>query len=478
MTKETTVPKQKGSGEQETAGGIFTRTWPMFLQIMSITPSYAWIFVNVVFVSLLIWPGEPFHAAYMGILYGSGIIIKGFSNLLFGALADRFSRIKLMSAVTACFGVGYIVNSFVPVGGALSTFYLFLLLNSARQVFDGGLGPVHSSYIDDSIEEHNRSQLFGLGNIAFQLFQFIGFIVSAFIFQRFWREFFFALGALMIACGAIIRWKGVEPKRGALKSELKHVLGSNGIVYDYKLTKAMVKETILAPSNILIFAEGLFTLILFSVPNFVFIAYMQSPPRNISPGSMGFFTIVFVIPGVMIGPAVFAKVSDRLAQKALRNRIFLIVVSLIIIYTIYTILFLIPVPDLTPAQGNDFGIVMSHPEYWAIGACSIAFYVVQSIYSTNQAPLIQKINLPEAQGTIASANQFLESVGFGIGPIISGLLLEYFGGNYQVTVTLLMSIGICGTFFWLFAARWVARDAQQISNILKERAAELEKKGP
>lgn len=33
---------------------------------------------------------------------------------------------------------------------------------------------------------------------------------------------------------------------------------------------------------------------------------------------------------------------------------------------------------------------------------------VVGLWNINQAPILQKVNLPEAQGAISSANQFLE----------------------------------------------------------------------
>lgn len=54
-----------------------------------------------------------------------------------------------MTAICLCFGLGYVGNAFVPAGQALLSFYLFIGLNSFRQIFDGGWMPVSASYVDD-----------------------------------------------------------------------------------------------------------------------------------------------------------------------------------------------------------------------------------------------------------------------------------------------------------------------------------------
>jgi predicted MFS family arabinose efflux permease len=101
---------------------------------------------------------------------------------------------------------------------------------------------------------------------------------------------------------------------------------------------------------------------------------------------------------------------------------------------------------------------------------------VLGLWNINQPPIIQVINLPEAQGTITSANQFLETIGHGTGTILAGLLLYLFGGNYQITALITMSLGIIGGLMWLLATIWVKKDVERISTILKQRARELSHK--
>ena len=89
---------------------------------------------------------------------------------------------------------------------------------------------------------------------------------------------------------------------------------------------------------------------------------------------------------------------------------------------------------------------------------------------------MQAINLPEAQGTISSANQFLEAIGSGTGPIIAGTVLALFNNNYQLTVGITMGLGIIGGMLWLLATRWINKDVNRISEILKKRSIELSEK--
>ena len=101
---------------------------------------------------------------------------------------------------------------------------------------------------------------------------------------------------------------------------------------------------------------------------------------------------------------------------------------------------------------------------------------VLGLWNINQPPILQDINLPEAQGKISSANQFLEALGMGTGPIIAGYILVIFNQNYQLTLLIITIFGIMGGLLWLSATIWINKDVDRISSILKEREAELSEK--
>jgi predicted MFS family arabinose efflux permease len=108
-----------------------------------------------------------------------------------------------------------------------------------------------------------------------------------------------------------------------------------------------------------------------------------------------------------------------------------------------------------------------------LGIIALIARAIVGLWNINQPPILQAINLPEAQGTISSANQFLEAIGSGTGVIIAGAVLSLFYNNYQLTVGITLGIGIIGGMLWLLAARWINQDVNRISEILKKRSREL-----
>ncbi len=273
--------------------------------------------------------------------------------------------------------------------------------------------------------------------------------------------------------GVIVAFRAHEPKRGAIQEELKEVLDSEKVEYNYKLTRETIKSTIIKRTNVIAFVEGIFTTVLLAIPDFLLIAYMTGPTHNIAPFTITVFMIMTGIPGAMIGSIAFAKISDGLAKKNMRNRVYLIIASLMGMFVIFMLIFLFPFPNFSVVEGRNLGIIFVHPEFIILGILAFLAKMIFTIYAINQPPILQNINLPEAQGKISSANQFLELIGSGLGPIIAGLLLANFNQNFQLTVFISVFIGMIGGLAWLFGAKSINKDVQNISSILNGRAEEL-----
>ncbi len=463
-------------GEQEGFLYLLKKLWTNFLIYNSYAFTVSMIFINFIIVSNIMWPGEVFHSSELGIMVGTGMYAMAVSGLFFGYLADRYSRINLMSFTEIIFGIGIFINGLAPGGLGLITFNFFLVCNLLRSFSSGGFYPIIISYVNDSTEEKEKSQFFGMLQALFQLFQISGMIISAFLFQNtFWRQFFWFSGIIFIIFGMVIFFKGKEPKRASTQDELKQVLLNNNIEYDYKLNWETIKTTILAPTNIMAFVEGIFTTIILMVPDFLFVAYIQSPPHNISSLVSSIHMVIFGLPGGLFGSLALAKLSDKLANKNIKYRIYFIVFSIVTLFGLYMLIFYVPIPHLSIEQGQNLFIFYSFPIIWIMGTFAFLARAVVGIWNINQPPILQAINLPEAQGVISSANQFLELIGSGTGPIMAGFLLIYFNQNYQITVTIAMAIGIIGGALWLLATRWINKDVDRISKILKERGVELGK---
>ncbi len=462
--------------KKNTAGSIIKKTWPVFSNHLpgTLTWNAAWLSLNIIIVSELFWPGEPFHAQELSILVGSSGIIGAFTGIIFGMLADRFTRTKLMAIQTVMDGTAFFLFGITPTGLGLVSFGIFLGINLFKNGTGGGGEIIANSYLNDVIEEGERSQFYGLLSIMQQVIYILIMMLTATIFKEFWRWYFWTVGVIIIVSGIAIGLKAREPKRGAVKDELRSILKLDSVVYKYQLTKDTVKSTLFSKSNVLIIIEGLFTQVILSIPAFVLIAFLQTPPHNFSPLAMGFITVVFGIPGSIIGNLVLAKYSDRKAEKDIRNRVYIIFGSILSTYMLWVLVMYLPFPNLTPIEGGNLAILFSYPVMWIGGAIMVVNNIIWGAFALNQRPLIQRLNLPEAQGMARSVNSFFEAISYGTGTIISGSLLVLLGLNYQLTVVFLMLIGMVGACIWLGVAKFIPNDLERISKLLKARSKELE----
>ncbi len=448
--------------------------WPTLLIQVGFALTWTIFYINMVIFNNMIWPDGIFRSQELGLFFGLAGWVSAVTGILFGRLSDKYSRIKLMAIEISMTGVGFILNAFVPIGLGYPTFYWFLGLNIFRGIFGGGFYSTLSSFINDAVEEKSRSDFFGKFMAFTQVFQVIGLILSAWIFQnQFWREFLLLLGIfhLVITCVVLVYSK--EPIRGAMTKELKNIVANGTVSYNYKLNKDTTKTTLLSKTNKVVLLEGIFTSVIVSIPDFLMISYLQLPPHNISPITSGLFMVFFGVPGAIFGSLGFAKLSDTLAQKNIKNRIYMITGSISVIFICYILFFAFPFPKLTPEQGNDLFYIFSFPITWFFALQIFIVRAVFGVYSINQPPILQKINLPEAQGTITSLNGFLESIGAGAGPIIAGSLLVFFNGNFLLTAVITLTIGLLGGACWLYATKTIQADISTIERILAERANEM-----
>ena len=167
---------------REAAKLLLRQNYPLFLAEAFITFSVSGILLTMVAMSHIIFPNEPFRALEMGVLVSSRTWAVAFSGLVFGLLADRFPRKPLFIAILILAGLGRLLNGFAPENSQWM-FLTFVLTTFIVGLGQGGLMPVANSYADDAVALDMRSRFFGLFEIFRQVFQILGMVLCAFMFQ-------------------------------------------------------------------------------------------------------------------------------------------------------------------------------------------------------------------------------------------------------------------------------------------------------
>lgn len=435
--------------------------------------AFGGLIVLVLPLSWLMWPNEPYHALEIGILITSLFWTSSISGLYLGRLIDKHSRKKLIIIISFFRGFSMIMLGFAKEGAGMETWGYFFIWIMVFAFFAGGSWPAVISLSNDVVPEHQRSRFFGYYEIVRNISTVFGFLVASYLVQNgYWREFFWGIGSFILIAGLIFMIHNKEPKRGAQREELFHIIQED-IEYDFQIDRKMMRKTMLSKTNRVALVEGIFTCILMGSLTILILPYIQSPPYNIAPFSTSVFLVIFGLTGGLLGSIILARVCDSVAKKHSIRRIPIIIIAIIGGLVTFALIFFLPLPHLTVEEGKDVGSLMTLPIIWVMGICYFTSRSIFSLYIINQSPILQEINLPEAQGKITSWNQFLESMGRGAGPLIGGILLVFFSANYQLVILVIVMCIFPGIILWIFALKSFPEDSQIIKDILKERAEVL-----
>jgi MFS family permease len=435
--------------------------------------AYGAMIVLVVPLGQIIWPNDPadIHALEMGFLYTTLSWSGSFAGLIFGRLIDKYSRKIIIIIISLFRGFSMLILGFAVKGGGFNTWLYFLILTFIFGFFAGGSWPAINSLSNDIVPRDYRSRFFGVYQIVLNTTNITGWLIATFLVQiGLWRVFFWGIGLFILISGLVFAIHNEEPKRGSQQEELYHLLQDDSIEYDFRIDTKMMRKTMLSKTNIVALIEGIFTCILMSSLNFLILNYVQNPPYNLAPFSIGVFMVVFGLTGGLVGQIFLSRISDKIAMKDPVRRLPIIVIAIIGGLVTFALFFFLPWVPLTIDQGKNIALIMTIPTMWVMGALFFTSRSIFSLYIVNQSPIIQQINLPEAQGQIFSWNQFLEQFGRGIGPLLCGVLLAFTNTNYQITVLIICLCIVPGVILWILAMRWFPDDRNNITSILAERA--------
>jgi MFS family permease len=448
--------------------------WALYSLTGFFSLAFSGIFILVVPLSFLFWPTDLYHALEMGFMISSMFWTNSLAGLVFGRLIDKFSRTKILLLISILRGTCMIMLSFTVVGLGINSWMYFYIFTFIIGISAGGNYPTIASLSNDLIPLNSRSRFFGIRNIIRSIFRLTGFILTGLlVLLDLWRVFFIVVGIGIILFGFLMFKTIEEPKRGALRKELSEVLKEDNISYDFQLNLKMVRKTIFSKTNMVALVEGIFTSVFMGSLTILFLPYIQTEPHNFSPLVTGAFLAFFGLTVGILLKLILAKLSDKLAKKNDMVRIYSIIIALAAGTITFVLIFYIPLPHFTIEEGENLALFFSFPIIWITGIIESASSSISSLYEINQPPVLQQINLPEAQGQVVSLNRLLEAIGWGSGPLITGIFIQISGNNYQLVALIIGIFALPGIILWAISIKWYQEDKKVISSILEKRAVLL-----
>ncbi|MHA1268351.1 MAG: MFS transporter [Candidatus Helarchaeota archaeon] len=420
---------------------------------------------NLIVISHFFFGAATFEAIEIGLLITAQLGASAIACLFFGILADRKSR-KLMAILSL--GL-WIIGLLLII---IANYYFLVLIGELFLGFgSGGYTPVAQAIIGDATQSKRKGRIYGWSSMLSVLGLFSGLILAS-IFSPFWQIPFIITIIPLTILFILYTSRGVHYKLGEQEDELRDILENNKeAIYKYRLTYKSFKVILQNKTNLLIFIEGIFSVLGISMIFTYFFPYLEEGAAHVTPFIVSFITMLIIGPVDLVGIYFWGRVGDKLEKKYPRIRILLIACCFTITTPLFILTFWI---QGTPAiETNTLCAALTNPGIMLFIFLFAIGDFISVIYDPNQPPIINAINLPETRGSVFALNRFVEELGGALGPLIVGIIFESLGQDFSIAMTLGMLFMIPGTLCWWIALKTYPKNRSMVKEILQQRAKEI-----
>ncbi|MCF2139877.1 MAG: MFS transporter [Candidatus Lokiarchaeota archaeon] len=441
-----------------------------------------------------------------GILLGVSQITKAISLLIFGYLADKFQRKKLLLISSLCWAISDIMISFSE---SFVMLFTFRVLSSA---FAGAAASVILSLLADSFSSDDRGMSFAIWTMISTIGIAIGgMLCSAFnkvtvdfdesaddfiarianirstnsteIIQQSWQTPFlvfglFGLGFIFLA----MFFK--EPKRAAKEKTLADILAYDEVDYSkfYSIKLSDLKYIWKRKTNFFLVVNFFDTILAGMLVGYLIMWISVDMGFDVSDSSSIGYLLLFLIPiigGLIWGNFFWPKRADEAVKKGkltarVRTATFLGWVHLP--FLLLGFAFIPNYQTMTLFKGA----VETTPFTFGVGLTIMGLLIgIGMSFEMAVGPLhyssMVDVNLPEHRSTMIAAASFMDAIGRALGTTIGAVIMDFFiarNSPSPISETLLFSLitfGVISGLLWLPIYKYANGDFTEVSRILQER---------
>jgi MFS family permease len=393
----------------------------------------------------------------LGILTFVFTLVSGASLLLFGYMADKFTRKWIVFGGSVAFSIFSLFTIFIPSG--FQGYVLFFLLTSINGIGFGAIIPSIFSLIGDLISQTNRSKGFSFFSIASLIGMALGLGLATVLGPLDWRFAYVAAGIAGF-CISVLILMFREPSR--IGKDYIGLTDQDAIEYTYRIKISDLKRIFKKKSNFWLIVNFVDT-IPTGIILFLLFEYMKSY-HNISADTSLIF-LVFILLSTLFGTIVFGYIGDVKFRKGnKRARVMLALIGNIVpIPLIFTAL-IIP---FEVSLGSSFLQVLSHPGVILWIVLFSAGLFVNGAVNGNWYATVVDLNLPENRGTILATSNFFDIIGKAIGPLVGAIAADAVSYVFGMMTSIFFWSAI--PFFWLPVLRNIIKDMDETQKIFEER---------
>jgi MFS family permease len=385
---------------------------------------------------------ETFHIneAQMGAVVTGALIVGGILYPVWGYLYDRYSRPKLLALVSFIWGSTTWLSALAP------TFPIFVATRASTGIDDAS-DPGIYSLLADYFAPAVRGRIYGLLQISAPLGYIVGMVVAtAFKDVIGWRGVFYVTGSLGLVLSAIIFLGVRDAARGSSEPELQNVVVLQEHHFEWRTAGRLLRKK----SLVLLYLQGFFGVFPWNVITYWFFRYLEKE-RGYSSGEV-LSTMIVAILVLAAGYPLAGALGDRLFRRTTRGRLIVSIVGVVAGTVLFFITMNVPVTAKTT--------------FLVMLAASALF---TPFASPNVISTVFDVTLPEVRSTSVAIENFVESVGAALSPLIAGLIAVRLDLRTAIVVICTSTWVVCALLF-VGAIIVVPRDIEAVRAELRLRA--------
>jgi len=385
---------------------------------------------------------ETFHIneAQMGAVVTGALIVGGILYPVWGYLYDRYSRPKLLALASFLWGSTTWLSALAP------TFPIFVVTRASTGIDDASYPGIYS-LLADYFAPAVRGRVYGVLQISSPFGYIIGMILAtAFKDVIGWRGVFYVTGSLGIIVSAIILLGVRDAARGRSEPELQNVAVLQEHHFEWRTAGRLLRKK----SLVLLYLQGFFGVFPWNVITYWFFRYLEKE-RGYSSGEV-LSTMIVAILVLAAGYPLAGTLGDRLFRRTTRGRLIVSIVGVILGTVLFFITMNIPVTAKTT--------------FLVMLAASALF---TPFASPNVISTVFDVTLPEVHSTSVAIQNFVESAGAALSPLVAGLIAVRLDLRTAIVVICTSTWAVCALLF-VGAIIVVPRDIEAVRAELRLRA--------
>jgi MFS family permease len=304
------------------------------------------------------------------------------------------------------------------------TFPIFVATRASTGIDDAS-DPGIYSLLADYFAPAVRGHIYGLLQISAPLGYIVGIVLAtAFKDVIGWRGVFYVTGSLGLVLSAIIFLGVRDAARGSSEPELQNVVVLQEHHFEWRTAGGLLRKK----SLVLLYLQGFFGVFPWNVITYWFFRYLEKE-RGYSGGEV-LSTMIVAILVLAAGYPLAGALGDRLFRRTTRGRLIVSIVGVVAGIVLFFITMNVPVTAKTT--------------FLVMLAASALF---TPFASPNVISTVFDVTLPEVRSTSVAIQNFVESVGAALSPLIAGLIAVRLDLRTAIVVICTSTWAVCALLF-------------------------------